>query len=125
MSALLYVSLGAVVGANARYLVGVWAIERLGTAFPYGTFLVNLTGSFLIGLFLTLLADRAVEDPAWRLLLVTGFCGGYTTFSSYSWDGLVLLQQGEYGTAALYLVGSVVTGLLAVVAGAAAARLVV
>jgi CrcB protein len=121
--AVLYVSLGAVVGANARYFLSLWAAERLGTGFPYGTFLVNVTGSFLIGLFLTLIADRLVDNPAWRLLLVTGFCGGYTTFSTYSYEGIVLLQQGAYGLAALYLVGSMAVGLLAVVAGAGAARL--
>jgi fluoride exporter len=123
VSSMLYVSLGAVVGANARYFVGLWAAERLGAAFPYGTFLVNVTGSFLVGLFLTLLADRAVDDPVWRLLLVTGFCGGYTTFSTYSFEGVVLMQQGAYGAALLYLFGSVAVGLLAVVAGAGAARL--
>ena len=123
MSAVLYVSLGAVVGANARYFVGVWAAERLSTAFPYGTFLVNVTGSFLIGLFLTLLADRLVDDPAWRLVLVTGFCGGYTTFSTYSFEAVGLIRDGSYALAIAYVVGSVVLSLAAVVGGTIVARL--
>ena len=110
-------------GANARYFVGLWAAERLGTLFPYGTFVVNVTGSFLIGLFLALLADRLLADPAWRLILVTGFCGGYTTFSTYSFEAVGLIRDGAYAMAALYVVGSVGLGLAAVVAGTAAARL--
>lgn len=124
MSPFVWISLGAIVGANARYAVGTLAAERLGAAFPVGTFAVNVSGSFLIGLFLVLIVDRLGDDPAWRLLLVTGFCGGYTTFSTYAFDGVLLLQRGAYGLAAAYLLGSVATAVLAVLAGMAVARLV-
>src|SRR5579885_2904221 len=117
VSAVFYVSLGAIAGANARYLVGLWAADRLGAAFPYGTLIVNVTDAFLVGLFLTFLTDRLIAEPAWRLVLVTGFCGGYTTFSTYTFEALTLVRQGTYGAAALYVLGSVVLGLVAVVGG--------
>lgn len=103
--------------------MGVWAAERLGPAFPYGTFLINASGSFLIALFLTVLADRLVEDPAWRLVLATGFCGSYTTFSTYTLEAMTLARAGSYDLAALYVLGSAAVGLLAIVAGTVAARL--
>jgi fluoride exporter len=111
------------VGANARYLVGVWAAERFGPAFPYGTFAINVSGSFLIALFLTYLSDRLVDDPAWRLVLATGFCGSYTTFSTYTLEAMTLARQGSYDLAALYVLGSAAAGLLAIVAGTVVARL--
>jgi CrcB protein len=120
----LLISLGAVVGANARYLIAVWAVGALGAAFPYGTFIVNVTGSFLVGFIVTFLSDRAIDDPAWRLLLVTGFCGGYTTFSTYAFEAIGLLRLGQGPTALIYVVGSVVVGLVGVVAGTVAARVV-
>jgi len=120
----LLISLGAVVGANARYIVGVWAAERFGPAFPYGTFLINVSGSFLIALFLTYLADRLVADPAWRLILATGFCGSYTTFSTYTLEAMTLAREGSYDLAALYVLGSAAVGLAAIAAGTLAARLI-
>jgi CrcB protein len=119
----LLISVGAVVGANARYFVGVWALATLGAAFPYGTFLVNVTGSFAVGFAVTFLSDRAIDDPAWRLLLITGFCGGYTTFSTYAFETVGLLRLGQAPTALAYVAGSVLVGLVAVVAGTVAARL--
>lgn len=116
------ISLGALAGANARYVVGVWALGALGAAFPYGTFLVNVTGSFLVGFIVTFLTDRALDDPAWRLLLITGFCGGYTTFSTYAFEAIALARLGQLGTAALYVAGSVAIGLAGVVLGTVAAR---
>jgi CrcB protein len=118
----LYVGVGAFLGANARYWVGGWAAARLGTAFPYGTFIINVTGSFAIGVILTLLTERLVADPAWRLLLVVGFLGGYTTFSSYTYEGLTLLGAGQWPAALWYVVGSNVLGLLAAYAGMVLAR---
>jgi CrcB protein len=111
------------VGANARYFLAVWSARRFGAALPVGTLIINVSGSFLVGLVLTLIADRAVEDPAWRLALAVGFCGAYTTFSTYSFETVALLQQGAYALAALYSLGSVALGLGSVVAGASVARL--
>ncbi|HEY3111037.1 MAG TPA: fluoride efflux transporter CrcB [Chloroflexota bacterium] len=121
---ILFISLGAVVGANARYAVAVVAAERFGPTFPYGTFAINVSGSFLVALFLTYLSDRLVADPAWRLVLATGFCGSYTTFSTYTVESVTLLRQGSYALAALYVLGSAAVGLLAIIAGTVAARLI-
>jgi CrcB protein len=124
LHAVLFTSLGAVVGANARYVVGLWAADRFGVAFPFGTLIINVSGSFLIALVLTILTDRLVEEPAWRLLLATGFCGGYTTFSTYAFEAMALIGQGSYGPAALYVLGSAALALAAVAAGTVVARLV-
>ena len=119
----LYVGTGAFLGANARYWVGGWAAERFGTVFPYGTFLINLTGSFAIGLLAAFFAERAVS-PNWRLFLTVGFLGGYTTFSSYSYETLRLLEDGGYLLAAIYFFGSPVVGLGGCLAGVVIGRLV-
>jgi CrcB protein len=124
LRAVLFISLGAVVGANARYLVGLWAAQRFGVAFPYGTFVINLTGRFLIALFPAFLAERVVDEPAWRLLLATGFCGSYTTFSTYSYEAVALIREGSYDLAAVYMLGSAALGLAAIVAGTLAPRLI-
>src|SRR6266542_1096488 len=108
-----WVSLGGGLGALARYALGGWIAGRAGTAFPLHTFLINVTGSLVIGVLLTLLTERFEVDPAWRLFLVVGFLGGYTTFSSYTFEGLTLLQAGEWGRAAWYVLGSNGLGLAA------------
>ena len=113
----LAVSLGGILGANARYLVGVYVAERLGMAFPYGTFLINVSGSLAIGFFLTLAAERFSIDPVWRLFFATGFLGAYTTFSSYTFEAAQLIRDGAYGLALLYLFGSVLAGMIGVFAG--------
>ena len=118
----LLIGLGAFLGANCRYVLSDWAAARFGATFPYGTLIVNVTGSFLIGLFLTLVTERIAIDPAWRLLIAAGFLGGYTTFSSYVFEALALLRTGEYGLALLYTLGSVILGLAAVIAGTIVAR---
>jgi len=118
----LAVSLGGILGANARYLVGVYVAERLGTAFPYGTFLINVSGSLVIGFFLTLAAERFSIDPVWRLFFATGFLGAYTTFSSYTFEAAQLIRDGAYGLALLYLFGSVLAGMIGVFAGIVAAE---
>lgn len=119
----LYVGIGAFLGANARYWVGGWAAARLGTAFPYGTFLINMSGSFAIGLLAAFFADRAFS-PNLRLFLMVGFLGGYTTFSSFSYEALALFEDGAYLLGALYLFGSPVIGLAGCIAGLAIGRLV-
>jgi CrcB protein len=118
----LAISLGGVLGANARYLVTVYVAERLGTAFPYGTFIINVSGSLVIGFFLTLVTERYSVDPIWRLFFATGFLGAYTTFSSYTFEAAQLARDGAYGLALLYLVGSVVVGTIGVFAGIVAAE---
>src|SRR5215204_7719717 len=110
--AYLWVALGGATGAAARFAVAQWMGARWGWTFPWGTFAVNVTGSLAIGLVMALLIARGA-DPAYRLLLVTGFLGGYTTFSSYSFETVALLQARRWDAAALYVVGSVALGLLA------------
>ena len=110
-------------GANLRYVVGNWAADRWGADFPYGTFLINVTGAFAIGLLLAFIGERVGVSPMWRLFFATGFLGGYTTFSSYAWEALTLAQEGEWVGAAVYIFGSNLVGLVGVWLGASLARL--
>lgn len=116
------VALGAVLGANLRFLVTTWAADRFGPDFPYGTFLINVSGAFAIGIVLAFLGERVGINPIWRLFFATGFLGGYTTFSSYAWEVLTLLQDGDWLPAGAYIVGSNVLGFAGVWLGAALAR---
>ena len=109
-------------GANARYLITVQMAERFGTAFPHATLLINVSGSLVIGFFLTLAAERFSLDPLWRLFFATGFLGAYTTFSSYTFEAAQLARDGAYGLALLYLFGSVLAGMIGVFAGIVAAE---
>jgi fluoride exporter len=120
--AYLWVALGGAVGAAARFAVAQWTGARWGSTFPWGTLVVNLTGSLAIGVVMTLLLARGA-DPAYRLLLVTGFLGGYTTFSAFSFETLALLEARRWDAAALYVGGSVALGLLATALGLGLGRL--
>ena len=122
MSKLFLIALGAAIGANLRYAVSVGAAQRWGSAFPYGTLIINVSGSMLIGVVLALAARSGLGAP-WRLLLVTGFLGGYTTFSSFAWETYQLAVEGGLGPALLNVGGSVGLGLGGVVAGVALVRL--
>lgn len=122
MTELLLVGSGGFAGANVRYLLAKWVAERYGTGFPYGTFIINVTGSFIIGLLLTYFNARANLSANYRLVLTTGFVGAYTTFSTYTYEAMTLAQNGEWARAMLYLVGSVAVGMLAVTGGMLAAR---
>ncbi len=118
-----WVSVGAMFGANARFLVSQVMADRVGSDFPYGTLLVNITGSLAIGVILTLLTEQFLAAPHWRLLLVVGFLGSYTTFSSYTYEALGLVERGEWTPALAYALGSNIVGLVACYAGIALARL--
>ncbi len=109
MERYLLVMLGGAIGAMLRYGLGAWVQGLLGPGFPWSTFLINITGSFLIGLVLRLSLEGALS-PEWRLFLAVGVLGGYTTFSTFSWETLNLVQQGEWLKAFLYVTGSVVLG---------------
>ena len=117
MSAFLLVSVGGFLGANVRYGISVLSARRFGTAFPIGTLIANIGGSFLIGLVMGLLAGWLDNDPQTRLLLATGFLGAETTFSTWTWESMALVREGLIGRAARNLFGSVAMGLLAVTAG--------
>lgn len=118
----LWIGVGGAVGAMARYALGDALAARFGRDFPYGTLVVNLTGSLLIGLILTLLLDRGMANSTSRQLLVVGVLGGYTTFSSFSYETMTLLQDGRPARAALYVASSVLLGLAACYAGFLLAR---
>lgn len=125
MSAFLWVFFGGGVGACARYGLGTLVARWAGTAFPYHTLLINVTGSFLIGLVATLLIEREVANPAWRLALVTGVLGGYTTFSAFSYETVSLFEAGQGGRALLYVLASNALGIAACVAGIVVVRVLV
>jgi CrcB protein len=120
--AYLWISLGAIVGASARYFVSRFIARGVSASFPYGTLLINITGSFILGLFLVWSTERALPDPRWRLLVAIGFCGSYTTFSSYAFESFSLFEQGHYMLFASNVVLSNVLCLAGVLAGAMVAR---
>lgn len=117
------ISLGAVLGANARYWVGDWAARHWGAAFPFGTLLINTSGSFLLGLFMVLATERFMIDPRWRILFAVGFLGAYTTFSTYTYESITLVLRGQWLMGALNLFGSAVAGGAAVLLGVWAGKL--
>ena len=116
------ISIGAVLGANLRYLLGGWITDRFGPDFPIGTMVINVTGSFMIGLFLTIIGERIVVSDWWRPLVAIGFLGGYTTFSTFSYETLALAQAGSWGLAAANVGLSVVLSLGGCFAGIVLAR---
>ena len=122
--AILMNGLGAAVGANLRYALSVWVARQWGAAFPYGTLLINISGSFAIGVVMVLLTTRFSGGEAWRLVLVTGLLGGFTTFSSFSYETYMLLVSGSWLAAGLNMLASVGLGLVGVVLGAGLARLI-
>jgi CrcB protein len=119
----LLIGIGGFLGCNARYLVGGWIAGRYGISFPYGTMVINVSGSFIIGFFLVLISERFIVHPNWRLFMVIGFLGGYTTFSTFSFETFVLIQQRSFFLALANTVGSVVLGQIAVLVGMILARL--
>jgi fluoride exporter len=118
----LAISLGAIVGANLRYLVSQFAARILGPVFPYGTLIINVAGSFIVGWFVIWTSERALIDPRWRLLVVVGFCGGFTTFSSYAFETMAYFEQGQWLLMATNFVANNVLCLAAALSGMALAR---
>lgn len=118
LETLLLVGAGAFVGANLRYLLGMWLGDALGRSFPYGTLFINISGSFLLALFLGWAARQTALAPELRALIAVGFCGGYTTYSSFANETIALLQAGDWTGAGLYIaltnglcIGGVLPGL--------------
>ena len=113
---ILAVAAGGALGSVARYLVGVASTRAFGLAFPWGTLLINIAGSFLIGVFIELFALKADLSQEVRVFLTVGICGGFTTFSTFSLDAYVLMERGDWWYAAWYVIASVVLSIGALVA---------
>jgi CrcB protein len=121
MADLLLVMVGGALGSLARYGVGLGAAQLFGSTFPLGTMLINISGSFLLGVLVSLSGPMAISSGT-RLFLGTGFCGGYTTLSTFSVETLNLMEKGSYGWALVYLLGNLGGGLMAAWAGFVLAR---
>jgi fluoride exporter len=122
MQAYFWVSVGAVFGACLRFFVARFAAKILSADFPYGTLIINITGSFILGLFMIWTTERVLADVRWRWLIAIGFCGSYTTFSSYAFETIVNIEQGHWMICLINIVSNNLLCLLAVIAGAAIAR---
>ena len=122
MRAYLWVSFGAIVGANLRYFLSRLAAKLLSPNFPCGTLIINVTGSFILGLFLIWTTERVFADPKWRWLIAIGFCGSYTTFSSYAFETMAYFEQGHWSLFALNIVSNNLLCLAGVLLGGAIAR---
>lgn len=122
MRLLWYVALGGAVGSMARYVVGVAVQGRSGAYFPIGTLLINISGSLLLGFLIRYALATPAISPEVRALLTTGLCGGYTTFSTFSYETVALIEDGDWRRAALYVGLSVAGSILGVMLGIAGAR---
>jgi fluoride exporter len=118
----LAISVAAIVGANLRYLLSRLAAREFGPIFPYGTLAINIIGSFIVGFFVIWTSERVLVDPRWRLLVVVGFCGSFTTFSSYAFESMSFLEQGQWGLMLINILSNNLLCLGGALAGMAVAR---
>jgi fluoride exporter len=120
----LFIMLGGALGSAARFWVGTTVAGRMGTRFPFGTLVINITACFIIGLSLEFLNHHADLSPSWRFLVPIGFVGAYSTFSTFEWETFSNLSHGTFWIAILYVTVSLVSGLIAVALGVALAKAV-
>jgi fluoride exporter len=118
----LAISVAAVIGANLRYLLSRLAVRAFGSGFPYGTLFINITGSLIVGFFVIWTTERVLVDPRWRLLVVIGFCGSFTTFSSYAFETLAYIETGQWGLMLANVLSNNLLCLVAALTGMALAR---
>ena len=121
MQAFLWISLGAIAGANLRYARST-LLARIIPDFPLGALAINVTGSFVLGFFMIWTSERVLADPRWRLLIAVGFCGGYTTFSSYAFETMACFEQGQWALLWTNILGNNLLSLAAALGGMALAR---
>lgn len=119
METMLLVGLGGFIGANARYLISTWAAEQFGRLFPWGTLIINVSGSMLLAAFLAWAANRTALDPRVRLFLAVGFFGAYTTFSTFANESIALVQAGDWVGAVANVLGTNAACLMGVFVGLA------
>jgi CrcB protein len=119
----LAISVAAVVGANLRFLVSRLAVREFGPVFPAGTLIINILGSFIVGWFIVWTSERVLLDPRWRLLVVVGFCGSFTTFSSYAFETMAYFEQGQWGLMLANIFSNNLLCLGGALAGMALARI--
>ncbi|MGA2099468.1 MAG: fluoride efflux transporter CrcB [Candidatus Sulfotelmatobacter sp.] len=118
----LAISIAAIVGANLRYLVGRLAAKEFGPVFPFGTLGINIVGSFIVGLFVIWTTERVLVDPRWRMLVVVGFCGSFTTFSSYAFETMSYFERGQWSLMLANILSNNLLSLAGALAGMAVAR---
>ena len=118
----LAISVAAILGANLRYLIGRFAAKEIDPTFPYGTLGINVIGSFIVGFFVIWTTERVLVDPRWRLLVVVGFCGSFTTFSGYAFETMAFFEQGRWALLLANVLGNNLLCLGAALAGIAVAR---
>ena len=122
MNDLLVISLGAILGANARWIISRYVAKVIGPVFPYGTLFINVSGSFIVGFFMIWATERVLLDPRWRLLIVVGFCGAFTTFSSFAFETMAYFEQGQWLLMSVNFLSNNLLCLGAALAGMALAR---
>ncbi len=122
MKDVLAISIAAILGANLRYFLSRLAAREFGLMFPYGTLVINVLGSFIVGFFVIWTTERVLIDPRWRLLVVVGFCGSFTTFSSYAFESISYFEQGQWGLMAANILGNNLLCLGGALAGIGLAR---
>jgi fluoride exporter len=118
----LAISVGAIAGANGRYWMSRYAARLLGPVFPYGTLMINVLGSLSVGFFVIWTTERVLVDPRWRLLVVVGFCGAFTTFSSYAFESMAFFEQGQWSSFFANVISNNLLCLGAALTGMALAR---
>lgn len=123
MQTVLLISIGAILGANLRYFVAQYVAARVGSSFPFGTLIINISASFILGFFLIWTSERVLADPRWRAFIAVGFCATYSTYSSYAFETFALFERGAFGAALLNVLVTNVICFVAVALGAALARI--
>lgn len=122
MQTVLLISLGAIIGANLRYFVAQYVTKLLPSSFPFGTLIINISASLILGFFLIWTSERVLADPRWRLFIAVGFCATYSTYSSYAFETFALFEKGQLALTALNILVTNVVCFIAVVLGAMLAR---